>query len=207
MDKDSFSGKHKAKCKPGQEEYMDITQDVQSGHSVNDNKRHRFTCSVSHFHQNKYSWSSPDPYAHVSFLHVSKTTEVIRSTLNPTWDQTLIFENIEIHGDPQTIARNPPDVVLELYDSDQVVRCKFNPSNTVTSRPLSLKCAWFKSRFISKGRDEPLGRCTCPPVVKLNPSVAVSPKLLWFPVTKKGCIAGEVLLAAELLLKNKVSKR
>lgn len=70
-------------------------------------------------------WSSPDPYAHVSFLHLSKTTEVIRATLNPTWDQTLIFEDIEIYGDPQTIARNPPDVVLELYDSDQVVRCMF----------------------------------------------------------------------------------
>ncbi|XP_068577997.1 myoferlin [Cebidichthys violaceus] len=119
--------------------------------------------------------SFSDPYAHVSFLHVSKTTEVIRSTLNPTWDQTLIFEDIEIYGDPQTIARNPPDVVLELCDSDQV------------------------------GKDEPLGRCTCPPVVKLNPSVAVSPKLLWFPVTKKGCSAGEILLAAELLLKNKVN--
>lgn len=53
---------------------------------------------------------------------MSKTTEVIRMTLNPTWDQTLIFEDIEIYGDPQTIARSPPDVVLELYDSDQVVR-------------------------------------------------------------------------------------
>lgn len=71
-----------------------------------------------------------DPYAHVSFLHVSKTTEVIGTTLNPTWDQTLIFEDIEIYGDPQTIARNPPDVVLELYDSDQVVswgkRCQLD---------------------------------------------------------------------------------
>lgn len=57
----------------------------------------------------------------MSFLHVSKTTEVIKATLNPTWDQTLIFENIEIYGDPQTVAHNPPDVVLELYDSDQVV--------------------------------------------------------------------------------------
>lgn len=66
-----------------------------------------------------------DPYAHVSFLHMSKTTEVIRTTLNPTWDQTLIFEDIEIYGDPQTIARNPPDVVLELYDSDQVVSCAY----------------------------------------------------------------------------------
>lgn len=60
--------------------------------------------------------------------------------------------------------------------------------------------------FIYKGKDEPMGRCTCPPVVKLDPSVAVSPKLLWFPVTRKGRSAGEVLLAAELLLKDKVKK-
>ncbi|XP_037552968.1 myoferlin-like [Nematolebias whitei] len=120
--------------------------------------------------------SFSDPYAHVSFLHVSKTTEVIRTTLNPTWDQTLIFEDIEIFGDPKTLACNPPDVVLELYDSDQV------------------------------GKDEPMGRCTCPPVVKLHPSMTVSPKLLWFPVTKKGRSVGEVLLAAELLLKDKASE-
>lgn len=49
-----------------------------------------------------------------------------------------------------------------------------------------------------------MGRCTCPPVVKLNPSVAVTPKLLWFPVIKKGRSVGEVLVAAELLLKDKV---
>uniref|UniRef100_A0A672H365 Myoferlin like n=1 Tax=Salarias fasciatus TaxID=181472 RepID=A0A672H365_SALFA len=113
--------------------------------------------------------SFSDPYVHVSFLHMSKTTEVVRTTLNPTWDQTLIFEDIEIYGDPQTVAHNPPDVVLELYDSDQV------------------------------GKDEPMGRCTCPPLVKLNPGVDVTPKLLWFPVTKKGRGAGEALLAAELI--------
>lgn len=62
-----------------------------------------------------------DPYVHVSFLHVSKTTEIIKSSLNPTWDQTLIFDDIEIYGDPQTIAHNPPSIVLEVYDSDQVV--------------------------------------------------------------------------------------
>ncbi|KAF3708203.1 Myoferlin Fer-1-like protein 3 [Channa argus] len=118
--------------------------------------------------------SFSDPYAHVSFLHLSKTTEVIRATLNPTWDQTLIFEDVEIYGDPQTIARNPPNVVLELFDSDQV------------------------------GKDEPMGCCRCPPLVKLNPTVDVSPKLVWFPVTKKGCSAGEILVAAELLLKDKV---
>lgn len=49
-----------------------------------------------------------------------------------------------------------------------------------------------------------MGRCICPPVVKLNPNVDVSPKLLWLPVTKKGRSAGDVLVAAELLLKDKV---
>lgn len=63
----------------------------------------------------------PDPYAHVSFLHVSKTTERLRATLNPTWDQTLIFSDVEIYGDPRNIFQHPPDVTLELYDHDQVV--------------------------------------------------------------------------------------
>ncbi|XP_019715398.1 myoferlin isoform X2 [Hippocampus comes] len=120
--------------------------------------------------------SFSDPYAHVSFLHLSKTTEVIGATLNPTWDQSLIFDDVEIYGDPQTIAHNPPDVVLELYDSDKV------------------------------GKDEPLGRCTFAPVVKLNLAVDSGNKLQWYPVTKKGRSAGEALLAAELLLKDKANE-
>lgn len=81
-----------------------------------------------------------DPYAHVSFLHVSKTTEVIGTTLNPTWDQTLIFDDIEIYGDPQTIARNPPDVVLELYDSDQVVSFEYTYNYVLECQ--TSKCSW-----------------------------------------------------------------
>ncbi|XP_060781969.1 myoferlin [Neoarius graeffei] len=120
--------------------------------------------------------SFSDPYCHVSFLHVSKTTEIIKASLNPTWDQTLIFNDIEIYGDPKTVAQNPPGIVMELFDNDQV------------------------------GKDEAMGRCTCPPVVKLNPSTPVSPKLLWFPVTLKGRSAGEMLVAAELLLKDKAAE-
>lgn len=52
-----------------------------------------------------------------------------------------------------------------------------------------------------------MGRCMCPPMVKLNLSMASTPKLLWFPVSKKGRNAGEVLLAAELLLKDKVKEK
>ncbi|KAA0718022.1 Myoferlin Fer-1-like protein 3 [Triplophysa tibetana] len=120
--------------------------------------------------------SFSDPYVHVSFLHVSKTTEIIKSNLNPTWDQTLIFDDIEIYGDPQNIAYHPPSVVLEVYDSDQV------------------------------GKDESMGRSTYLPVVKLNPGNPLIPKLLWFPITMKGRNAGEMLVAAELLLKDKANE-
>uniref|UniRef100_A0A669DRC4 Myoferlin n=1 Tax=Oreochromis niloticus TaxID=8128 RepID=A0A669DRC4_ORENI len=117
--------------------------------------------------------SFSDPYAHVSFLHVSKTTEKLRATLNPTWDQTLIFNDVEIYGDPQKIAYHPPNVVLEFYDSDQV------------------------------GKDEMLGRSICTPLVKLNSGVDQTPKLLWHPIIQKGKLAGEALVAAELILINK----
>ncbi|XP_056286626.1 myoferlin-like isoform X1 [Pseudoliparis swirei] len=117
--------------------------------------------------------SFSDPYAHVSFLHVSQTTEKLRATLNPTWDQTLIFNDIEIFGDPQNIAQRPPEVVLEFYDNDQV------------------------------GKDELLGRSVCAPLVKLHPGMDQTPKLLWYPIIQKGQKAGEALLAAELILKDK----
>uniref|UniRef100_A0A672Q048 Myoferlin-like n=1 Tax=Sinocyclocheilus grahami TaxID=75366 RepID=A0A672Q048_SINGR len=117
--------------------------------------------------------SFSDPYVHVSFLHHSQTTETIRSTLNPTWDQTLIFKNVEICGDPQSLAQNPPIVVMEIFDSDQV------------------------------GKDEMLGRSTCVPIVKLTSGMDASPKLLWEPVTHKNGPAGEILVAAELILKTR----
>uniref|UniRef100_A0A8C2YGE5 Myoferlin n=1 Tax=Coturnix japonica TaxID=93934 RepID=A0A8C2YGE5_COTJA len=118
--------------------------------------------------------SFSDPYAHVSFLHQSKTTEIIHSTLNPTWDQTLIFNEIEIYGDPQTVAQNPPKVVIELFDSDQV------------------------------GKDEFLGRSVCSPMVKLIPEDDITPKLLWYPVINNGKASGDILFAAELILRDKV---
>ncbi|XP_067908724.1 myoferlin-like [Heterodontus francisci] len=117
--------------------------------------------------------SFSDPYAHVSFLHQSKTTEVVKSTLNPTWDQTLIINDIDIYGSPETLIKNPPNVMIEMYDEDQV------------------------------GKDEFLGRCACPPMVKLNPETEMTPKLLWYPVMNGTKKCGELLVAAELILKDK----
>ncbi|XP_040293899.1 myoferlin isoform X6 [Bufo bufo] len=117
--------------------------------------------------------SFSDPYAHVSFLHRSKTTETIHFTLNPTWDQTLIFNEVDIYGDPHAVAQNPPVVVIEIFDSDQV------------------------------GKDEFLGRSTCSPLVKLNPGIDITPKLVWFPVMKSEKQCGDILVAAELILRDK----
>ncbi|XP_045294195.1 myoferlin isoform X3 [Leopardus geoffroyi] len=117
--------------------------------------------------------SFSDPYAHVSFLHRSKTTEIIHSTLNPTWDQTIIFDEIEIYGEPQTLLQNPPKVVIELFDNDQV------------------------------GKDEFLGRSLCSPLVKLNSEMDITPKLLWHPLMNGDKACGDVLVTAELILRHK----
>lgn len=56
----------------------------------------------------------------------------------------------------------------------------------------------------AQGKDELLGRSVCAPVVKLNPGMDQVPKLLWHPIIQRGQKAGEALVAAELILKNKV---
>ncbi|XP_008584159.1 PREDICTED: myoferlin isoform X2 [Galeopterus variegatus] len=117
--------------------------------------------------------SFSDPYAHVSFLHRSKTTEIIHSTLNPTWDQTIIFDEIEIYGEPQAVLQNPPKVTIELFDNDQV------------------------------GKDEFLGRSICSPLMKLNSEMDITPKLLWYPVMNGDKACGDVLVTAELILRDK----
>jgi hypothetical protein len=65
--------------------------------------------------------SPSDPYARLSFLTQSSVTEKMMKSLCPTWDQTLIFEEIEVYGDPQAIAENPPEVVIEIFDFDKFV--------------------------------------------------------------------------------------
>ncbi|XP_056156157.1 dysferlin [Lampris incognitus] len=99
--------------------------------------------------------SFSDPYAIVSFLHQSQKTVTVRNTLNPTWDQTLIFYEVEIFGDPEQTMANPPNIVVELYDQDTygadefMGRCVCQPS--VTSSP---RLAWFPIRFGEKNAGE-----------------------------------------------------
>uniref|UniRef100_A0A3Q3X9N3 C2 domain-containing protein n=1 Tax=Mola mola TaxID=94237 RepID=A0A3Q3X9N3_MOLML len=86
-----------------------------------------------------------DSYAIVSFLHQSQKTVTVRNTLNPTWEQTLIFYEVEIFGDPVVAMATPPNIMVELYDSD------------------------------TYGADEFMGRCVCQPSVTASPRLAWFP--------------------------------
>ena len=83
-----------------------------------------------------------DPYAVVSFGRFSQTSRVVKESICPTWDQTLIFDGIRLFGDLKTVKEFPPQIVIELYDKDQVVRKLLAVPNQVKSR-------WegFPSRF------------------------------------------------------------
>ncbi|NXV63530.1 DYSF protein, partial [Molothrus ater] len=88
-----------------------------------------------------------DPYAIVSFLHQSQKTVVEKNTLNPTWDQTLIFYEIEIFGNAQDVAESPPNILVEIYDHD------------------------------TYGADEFMGRCICRPSLERSPRLSWHPVL------------------------------
>ncbi|XP_028412829.1 myoferlin-like isoform X1 [Dendronephthya gigantea] len=111
-----------------------------------------------------------DPYVRVSFGNSSQATEILMQTLCPTWDQTLIFENVPIYGNIEGVQGDPPHVVLEFFDRDAV------------------------------GKDEYIGRTIVKPTVKLNGSQPPSPQLLWYDITKGDEDAGEMLAAFELFL-------
>ena len=62
-----------------------------------------------------------DPFARVMFSNQSQVTERLDKTICPTWDQSLIFTTLEIHGDPAFVRDNPPVVVVEIFDYDTFV--------------------------------------------------------------------------------------
>ncbi|KAM9252467.1 fer-1-like protein 5 [Cariama cristata] len=64
------------------------------------------------------SKATADPVAHVSFVHVSQSTRVLPGTLDPLWDQTLLFHRVLLYGDPRGVRDEPPAVVVEVFDQD-----------------------------------------------------------------------------------------
>ncbi len=64
-----------------------------------------------------------DPYAKVCINRYSFTTRIVKESVSPTWDQTILISQIKMYGEQSTVDDSPPPVVLEFYDKDIVVSC------------------------------------------------------------------------------------
>ncbi|THD28228.1 Myoferlin [Fasciola hepatica] len=111
-----------------------------------------------------------DPYVQCSFQGMCQRTPTLQGTICPVFDQTIMYEQVEMHGSVTRITRYPPPVVLEFFDWDKV------------------------------GTNEYLGRCQILPVIKTDISEKHAARLQWFSITKGDRDGGELLAAAELLL-------
>ncbi|XP_055462731.1 fer-1-like protein 5 [Psammomys obesus] len=117
------------------------------------------------------------PFIRVVFLNHSLCTQTLRSSAAPTWAQTLIFQHLLLFENPKDTKKNPPLVVLELWQHD------------------------------SGGKEILWGRSMWPPVVWLNLQGWVLAPLRWHPLVKElGEEEGAVLASCELILETQKLK-
>ncbi|XP_069461705.1 otoferlin isoform X3 [Ambystoma mexicanum] len=114
-----------------------------------------------------------DPFARVFFISQSQCTEVLNETLCPTWDQLLVFDNVELYGDAHEMRDDPPIIVIEIYDQDTVGKADF------------------------------MGRTFAKPVVKMSDErycpPRFPPQLEYYQIYRGNSTAGDLLAAFELL--------
>ena len=46
---------------------------------------------------------------------------MIDETLSPTWDELLLFDDTVIYGTLDYLVKEPPTIVIEIFDQDKVV--------------------------------------------------------------------------------------
>ncbi|XP_035743561.1 otoferlin-like [Vespa mandarinia] len=114
-----------------------------------------------------------DPFVNVTFLGHTLTTSVIRQSLDPLWDESLIFPIVKIHGTKEYIKIMPPRIVLQIFDRDIC------------------------------GMKEFCGRCIAVPLVKLSTETYSPPdflpKLEWYRFQSRKDYTGSILAAFELV--------
>uniref|UniRef100_A0A8C4HPL1 Otoferlin n=1 Tax=Dicentrarchus labrax TaxID=13489 RepID=A0A8C4HPL1_DICLA len=114
-----------------------------------------------------------DPFARVFFSTHSQVTEVLSETLCPTWDQLLVFDDVELFGEASELRDDPPIIVVEIYDQDTVGKAEF------------------------------IGRTFAKPTIKMCDEYygppRFPPQLEYYQVYRGNSTAGELLAAFELL--------
>ncbi|TKS67677.1 Fer-1-like protein 6 [Collichthys lucidus] len=110
-----------------------------------------------------------DPFARVTCLSHSQTTNVISQTLSPTWNQCLLMSSLLLSGDLQHIQQEPPRILIEVYDDDAL------------------------------GKAEYLGTTVAVPEVRLSSEPYSPPTLQYSPLHCGSQSGGDLLAAFELL--------
>ncbi|XP_070831835.1 fer-1-like protein 6 [Chaetodon trifascialis] len=110
-----------------------------------------------------------DPFARVTYLSHSQTTNVISQTLSPTWNQCLLMSHLLLGGDLQHIQQEPPRILIEVYDDDAL------------------------------GKAEYLGTTVAVPEVRLSSDPYTPPTLQYSPLHCGSQSGGDLLAAFELL--------
>ncbi|MGH0179204.1 UNVERIFIED_CONTAM: hypothetical protein FKN15_000998 [Acipenser sinensis] len=110
-----------------------------------------------------------DPFAKVVFSTQCQVTRMLEGTLSPTWSELLFFDQILMEGSKEDLRRDPPVIVINLYDYDKI------------------------------GSPEFIGRAFAGPEVKLIDEPYSKPALQFYDITKGKTRAGELLAAFELI--------
>lgn len=56
---------------------------------------------------------------------------MIRQSVNPFWNQTLLFPLVVLQGTKEYIKSSPPEVVLQAFDKNLYVSKAVNPLNSL----------------------------------------------------------------------------
>uniref|UniRef100_A0A7N6BQ01 C2 domain-containing protein n=1 Tax=Anabas testudineus TaxID=64144 RepID=A0A7N6BQ01_ANATE len=110
-----------------------------------------------------------DPFARVTFLSHSQTTNIISQTLSPTWNQCLLMSRLRLTGDLQHIQQEPPRILIEVYDDDALSKAEY------------------------------LGSTVAVPEVRLSSDSYTPPTLQYSPLHYGSQSGGDLLAAFELL--------
>ncbi|XP_063311821.1 fer-1-like protein 4 [Pelobates fuscus] len=118
-----------------------------------------------------------DPFARIVFGTQCLTTQVVRETLAPLWNELLVYDHLIIDGNKEDLKNDPPLIIINIYDMD-----KF-------------------------GSPDFLGRAFATPIVTLleeedeenEKSRYVQPALQFFDISKGNTDAGELIAIFELI--------
>ncbi len=93
---------------------------------------HKHTHARTHMHARTHD-THTDPYVVISFDRYTDRTCVLEQTVSPKWDQSFLFHNVSMYGDPSVTLDTPPSIVIKFYDQDQLVRWYPHVKNVLSS--------------------------------------------------------------------------